>query len=185
LQAANLTAEQLLAWADEMRVGLRVAARRVWGRRGTKVHQSVQLVYKWRYLFLAVDGRTGRIWTTWLDHFNEVEVAGAVLGLKRQTPVEALVWDGASPHRADLTRDMGLPLIEQPPYAPELNPAERVIQELRRAVEGRLYATLEDKVVAIEARLAQFDADPASLQRLTGWAWLREACAALPASNAA
>jgi transposase len=180
-----VTEAQTIAWADEMRVGLHGTCRRVWGQRGTKVHQRVQIEYEWRYLFLAVDGRSGRIWTTWLDHFNEVDVAGSVLGLRRQTPVEALVWDGAAPHRAELTRAMGLPVIVQPPYAPELNPAERVIQELRRAVEGRVYATLDDKIAAIEARLAAFDADPAALQRLTGWAWLRDACAALSTSNAA
>jgi hypothetical protein len=168
-----------------MRVGLRGTIRRVWGRRGTKVSQRVQIEYQWRYLFLAVDGRTGRLWTLWLDRMNDGEVAGAVLALKQQTPVAALVWDGASAHRADLTQAVGLPLIQQPAYAPELNPAERVIQELRRAVEGRVYPSLDAKVAAIEARLAEFDADPTALQRLTGWGWLHDACAALPRTNAA
>jgi hypothetical protein len=43
-----------------MRVGLRGAVRRVWGRRGVKVRQPVQLTFGWRYLFLVVDERAGK-----------------------------------------------------------------------------------------------------------------------------
>jgi transposase len=35
----------------------------------------------------------------------------------------------------------GRPLVELPPYSPELNPAERVFEELHRMVEGKIYAT--------------------------------------------
>ena len=31
----------------------------------------------------------------------------------------------------------------QPPYAPELNPVERFVQELRRAIKGRVHPTLQ------------------------------------------
>ena len=37
-------------------------------------------------------------------------------------------------------------LIEQPAGAPELNPAERVFEELRHRIEGPQYATIEEKV---------------------------------------
>ncbi len=50
-----------------MRVGLRGMVRRVWGRRGVKVHQRLQLVYEWRYLFLVVDGRKGKLHWSWID----------------------------------------------------------------------------------------------------------------------
>jgi hypothetical protein len=59
-----------LGFADEMRVGLRGMVRRVWGRRGVKVHQLLQLAYQWRYLFLVVNARrascTGVGWIPWL-----------------------------------------------------------------------------------------------------------------------
>ena len=56
-----MTHQTPLGFADEMRVGLRGMVRRVWGRRGVKVRQRLQLVYKWRYLFLAVDVEKGKV----------------------------------------------------------------------------------------------------------------------------
>jgi hypothetical protein len=69
---------------------------------------------------------------------------------------------------------VGLPLIEQPPYAPELNPAERVFEELRAGIEGVIYPTIEAKVAAVEAILDELDADPERVKRLTSWGWIVE-----------
>jgi transposase-like protein len=62
----------------------------------------------------------------------------AVVRQWQEAGIRALVWDRAPSHRAKLVKAVGLPLIEQPPAAPELNPAERVFEELRREVEGRV-----------------------------------------------
>ncbi len=66
-----------------------------------------------------------------------------------------------------------------PPYSPELNPAERLFEEVRRRVEGEVYATLADKVDAVEAFLRELDADPARVRRLCGWDWLTAALGGL------
>jgi hypothetical protein len=65
--------------------------------------------------------------------------------------------------------------IEQPAAAPELNPAERVFEELRRAVEGEPYATLEQKVAVVERELKALAAEPERVKRLAGWEWIRDA----------
>ena len=179
MRRAGLTAASVLGWGDEMRVGLRGTSRRVWGRRGIKVRQRVQFQYEWRYLFLVVAGPRGQLWWTWLDSMRAAELRAAVGGLRRHTPVEGVVWDRAPSHRDAGVRALGPVLIEQPPYAPELNPAERVFEELRRGIEGRVYPNLAAKVAAVETILAELDADPARVQRLAGWAWIRDACAAL------
>ena len=36
-------------------------------------------------------------------------------------------------------------MVAQPAYSPELNPAERVFEEVRRWVEGRVYESIEEK----------------------------------------
>jgi len=36
-----------------------------------------------------------------------------------------------------MVREVGMKLVPLPPYAPELNPAERVFEELRRSVAGQ------------------------------------------------
>ena len=96
LAGAGVTTETVLGFADEMRVGLRGMVRRVWGRRGVKVRQRVQLVYEWRYLFCVVDGRSGKLLWNWIDSMRSERIAEAVNGLRHGTDVGALVWDGAA-----------------------------------------------------------------------------------------
>ena len=168
-----------------MRVGLRGMVRRVWGRRGVKVRQRLQLVYEWRYLFLVVDGRRGTLHWTWIDSMKAKTVGAAVNGLKQLTEVAAIVWDGARSHRSELVRGVGLPLISLPPYSPELNPAERVFEEVRRWVEGRVYPSLEDKVAAVDVFLTEFESNPERVRTLAGWDWIDNAIQNLPVSIAA
>ena len=55
-------------------------------------------------LFLVVDGRRGKLLCTWTDSMKSERIAAAVNGLKHQTDVGALVWDGARGHRSELWR---------------------------------------------------------------------------------
>ncbi len=65
--------------------------------------------------------------------------------------------------------------IEQPPYSPELNPAERVLKHLRARIEGKTYGLLEAKQAAVETELKKRAADPEKVKRLV---WLgMDSCA--------
>ena len=112
-------------------------------------------------------------------------IAAAVNGLKHQTDAGALVWDGARGHRSELVESVGLPTIVQPPYSLELNPAERVLEEVRRWVEGRLYRCIEEKVEAVNTYLGQLESDPDRVRLLAGWHWTEDNVRLLPAHFAA
>ena len=172
LQVAGITSGGHLAWADEMRVGLVSVVRRVWAPAGVKVRQRVQQVRQWRYLVVAIEVLVGRLWWCWTNTMRSEEIAEVVRGWQQNTDVAAVVWDGASSHRSKLVREVGIPLVQQPAYAPELNPAERFFQELRRVVEGKVYDTIEAKVAAIEVELREWDTDPDRVRRLVGWSWI-------------
>jgi hypothetical protein len=180
LAAVGLTRAGRIGFADELRLGLRGTTRRVWGRRGVKVRQRLQLQYDWWYLFAAVDVQAGTISWTWLDSMKATDLVPLLEALRTNAPLDALVWDGASSHRDAAVRAVGVPLIDLPPYSPELNPAERLFEEVRRHVEGHVYATLADKVDAVTAFLEVLDADPARVRRLCGWDWITAAIATLP-----
>jgi hypothetical protein len=182
LDAVGLTRSSRIGFADELRLGLRGTTRRVWGRRGVKVHQRLQLRYDWWYLFAAVDARAGTVWWTWVDSMRAAELVPLLEALRVNTPLDALVWDGAPSHRDAAVRAVGVPLVGLPPYSPELNPAERLFEEVRRQVEGRVYTSLADKVAAVNAFLTELDADPARVRSLCGWAWINATIATLPES---
>ena len=108
-------------------------------------------------------------------------IAAAVNGLKHQTDVGALVWDGARGHRSELVESVEVPTIVQPPYSPELNPAERGFEEVRRCVESRLYRRIEEKVAAVNAYLGELESDPGRVRSLAGWGWIEDNVQLLPA----
>jgi hypothetical protein len=174
-----VTVSSPFGFADAMRVGLRAMVRRVWGKLGVKVRQCLQIAYEWRYLFLAVDSQAGRPFWCWLPALTAIDLRSAIRGLQ-PFGLAALVWDRAAPHRDQGVRALGLPLVEQPPASPGLNPAARVVEELRRAVEGTVDATLDDKVGAVGAELARLEADPERVRRLAGWSWIATAVQQLP-----
>ena len=180
LAAVGLTRGSRIGFGDELRLGLRGTTRRVWGRRGVKVHQRLQLKYEWRYLFAAVDGQSGRIWWDWVPSMRAGALWPTIAGLREMAVLDALVWDNApSHHDADIT-DLDLAFVGLPPYSPELNPAERLFEEIRRRVEGRAYASLDDKAAEAQAFLEELDADPPRVRRLCGWDWIDAVITTLP-----
>jgi DDE superfamily endonuclease len=183
LGAAGITTGDHLAWAAEMRVGLVGVVRRVWAPVGVKVRQQVQQVREWRYLVMAIKVLAGRLWWCWTDAMQREEIAGVVPGWQQNTNLEAVVWDGASSQRSHVVQEVGFPLVQQPGYAPELNPAERLFKELRRVVEGKVYHTIDATVAAIEAELQDWDADPDRVRRLVSWPWIMDTLNQLPGTG--
>ena len=59
-------------------------------------------------------------------------------------------------------------------------PSGAGFQEVRRAIEGKMYATLEDKVMAVEEFLTEFEAEPDRVRSLTWWNWIKAAVQQLP-----
>ena len=180
LDAVGLTGASRIGFGDEMRLGLRGTTRRVWGRRGIKVRQRLQLTYEWRYLFAAVDGQAGRIWWNWVPSMQAETLWPTIAGIQEMGILDGLVWDNAPSHRDDEITDLDLAFVGLPPYSPELNPAERLFEEIRRRFEGRVYATLDEKVADVQAFLEEWDADPPRVRSLCGWDWINAALASLP-----
>ncbi len=180
LSAVGLTQSSRIGFADELRLGLRGTSRRVWGRRGIKVRQRLQLEYDWRYLVAAVDGQAGRIWWNWVPSMKAEALWPTIAGVHEMGILDGLVWDNAPSHRdADIT-DLDLAFVRLPAYSPELNPAERLFEEIRRRVAGPVYATLDAKVADVQTFLEELDADPPRVRRLCGWNWINTAIATLP-----
>jgi hypothetical protein len=164
-------------------VGLVSMLWRVWAPVGVKVCQPVQQVWEWRYLVMAIEVWAGRLWWCWTNTMRSQETASVVLGWQQNTDLKAVVWDDASGHRSGVVQEVGFPLVQQPAYAPELNPAEGLFEELRRVVEGKVYDTLAAKVAVLEAELRQWDADPDRVSRLGGWSWIMDTLNQLPHSQ--
>jgi hypothetical protein len=179
-----VSAGQVVGFADEMRLGLIGQTRRVWAPVGAKVVQPLQYERRWCYLVLVVDGRGGRVWWDWTLTMT-APALGTVVAKWQDAGLDAVVWDGAPAHQTLAAQPQPVVLVRQPPHSPELNPAERLIQELRRHIEGKVYPTLSDKYAAAHRFLEELDADPDRVRSLVGYDWITDELATLPVRNAA
>ena len=57
-------------------------------------------------------------------------------------------------------------------YSPELNPAERFFEELRRETKNRIFSTVDEIQEAIVEILKRFWENPKLVTRLTKWGWM-------------
>ena len=178
LVKAGVTRHAGIVLADELRLGLRGQGRRVLGRRGMRVVQRLQLRYEWAYLLLAVDPRVGTLRWRWLERCRAALIKEALAVWQP----DAVLWDGHGAHTAKLLADLPSVRLRLPAYSPELNPAERVFEEVRRQVAGRVYETVADKQRRAETYLRKLAADPARVRQRCGWDWLIAALDALPAA---
>lgn len=178
LAEAGLTQSSQINHVDEMRLGLQGQVRKVWASRGVKVIQKVQFEFEWTYLLLGVNPLTGELRWDWIASMRQAHLVPAL----KQWEVDGVVWDKASSHRGRQTAELPIKRIFQPSYSPELNPAERIFEELRRVVEGRSYPSVAAKQTAVEKELKALAANPERVKRLAGWEWIREAYESLPVS---
>jgi hypothetical protein len=176
LKQAGLARQSDVYFSDEMRLGLRGQVRRVLAPRGVKVVQRLQLTYEWSYLLLAVDPLRGKLRWSWVKRMNVEHL----LPVLREWALPCVVWDGAPAHRAKTMQELDTVRVRQPSYSPEVNPAERIFEEVRRWSEGEVYESVEAKQEAAEVYLYYLDRNPDLIRELCGWEWIRETLHALP-----
>ena len=85
-----------------------------------------------------------------------------------------LVWDNAPCHRPLIHRTIpGLIVLFLPPYSPELNPAERFFEELRKATANRIFKSIGEQECVIEEKLNALARDTKGMKQLLGYDWIK------------
>ncbi len=163
---------------DEARFGLRVWHRRSWCPWGTRPPWVYEDRYTWLWLYVAVEPTTGESVVLFLPHTDSPCFQRFLEELRRAVPDEPIgvVLDGSGSHTSGAVQwPAGLKRLPLPPYSPELNPAERWFEALRRSLANRLFDTLDDLEHALTEALQPYWNDPTQLIRLTAYPWWRDA----------
>jgi hypothetical protein len=147
--------------------------------RGVKIRQRVSLEREWYWLAIVVVPRTGRLEAQWMDTLGSEDFL-PVLWDWHEAGIDLVVWDGLPGHRGVKANETPMPTILQPAVSPELNPAERVGEEIRAAVEGCAYASLWKKMLAVEDVVHEMQEDRQRVKRLTGYPWILNTLKELP-----
>ena len=159
-----------------MRFGLMTNLRRSWSPKGTRAVLPQQQAYSNEYLFSAVSPITGEDFHLLLPAMTSDITKLFLEKLKKQHPNKevVVVWDNAPCHRRkDLYNIKGLTLINLPSYSPELNPAERYFEEIRRITANRVFKSL-DKCEELVIKAVNSWSEPEKLKKLLGYGWILE-----------
>jgi transposase len=163
-----------------MRYGLISNFRRSWSKVGERTIIDSQQSFDNRYLFSAVSPLSGESFHLMgIDGFDTNATHAFLVELKKQHPDKTVitVWDNAPCHRPKIHRQIpGLIVLFLPPYSPELNPAERFFEELRKTTANTIFKTIEEQEKAIEEKLITLTDDHAAMRRLTGYEWISVQC---------
>jgi transposase len=168
-------------WAmDESRVGLQPIRRRRLTARGTKPIGRQQQRFENFYLYGAVAPADGDGYFLGLPKLNTdlFQVFLDTFAQARPHMLNVLLVDNSRCHTAaDLVIPANVLLLFQPPYAPELNPAERVWEALKDALAWECFAD----VAALQARVVAIVRgwDAALLRSLTAYPFIMNALNAL------
>ena len=90
-------------------------------------------------------------------------------------PTQPEIWQNAPSHRPKIVRERkNITCIFLPPYSPELNPAERFFEEIRKSTANQIFETLEkqEEVIAEAVRVLSGDMD--KMKQLLGYEWIKE-----------
>jgi transposase len=178
--AAKLPAapdKPVAVWAyDESRLGLHTVRRRRITARGTKPVGQLQQRFVNCYLYGAIAPATGDGFFLGLPKFNADQFQRFLDEFARARPdtLNVLLLDNSRCHTAqELRIPANVVLLFQEPYAPELNPAERVWEHLKTALAWRCFASLEELQAEIVRLVTDYDAE--TLQSLTAYPYIMQA----------
>jgi hypothetical protein len=169
-------------WAtDQHRIGLKPILRRVWSPRGQRPEALVQHRSQGCYRYAFVQPGTGRTW--WLL-LPTVSMAAFVIALQEFAHAIGaghgtqmlLVLDNAGWHMSpQVQTPAGIQLHVLPPYAPELQPAERLWPLTNEALANRHVRDVEELQTAQAQRCLELQARPAMIQGPTSFHWWPQA----------
>ena len=133
---------------DEHRYGLLPVIRRVWARKGVRVHAPYKTTYQWGYLHeaLEVDG-AHRVELLFTPSINQDVHAVFLKQIAESDPdaLHVIVMDQAGFHmkQEDGRIPANIRVLPLPPYCPELNPAEWFGRVVKAPTVNRIYGSLE------------------------------------------
>ena len=154
--------------------------RRSWSMIGERAVLPQQQAFVNRYLYSAVSPLSGESFhLVGLDDMDTDVTYAFLLELKKQfsTKEVILVWDNTPCHRPKkLHTIQGLTLISLPSYSPELNPAERFFEEIRRSTANSILEDIEKKETIISDSVKRGSENLSAMKQLLGYQWIQDQC---------
>jgi len=161
---------------DEARFGRLSDPRRCWAPAPLRPVVPVALVREYTYAYAAVTPKDGALDWMLTSKMDTLGMNAFLKHIAEQHPQDYIVMvvDGAPSHRSkDLQVPANMSLVRLPAYSPELNPAERLWDDIReKEFANRVFDSLGAAMAQAARGLKRLEDSPASLCSLTGWEWI-------------
>ena len=163
---------------DEARFGRLSDPRRCWAPAPIRPVVARALVREYSYAYAAVTPADGALVWMMAPKMDTLNMNAFLRHVSEKFPDEyiVMVLDGAPSHRAHALRvPENMALLRLPSYSPELNPAERLWDEIReKEFANRVFDSLGAAIAQAIRGLKRLEASPDSLVSLTNWQWIRD-----------
>ena len=165
-----------LMFQDEARFGRMSDPRRCWAPAPFRPVVGLALVREFVYEYAAVSPGEGSLdyWTT--SAMNTEHMSQFLAQVRSDHPGEFIIMivDGSGSHKGKkLQVPENVELILLPPYSPELNPVERIWNELRKKeFANRVFDSLDAVVHQLHTGLVSMAANNVAMKSLTCWPWI-------------
>lgn len=169
--------EKISYWcSDETRFGLHTQQGRTITSIGVKPVGYHQWSFQAFWLYGAVAPSTGESFFWQFSHFDSDCYQKFLENLSQAYPNTLIILqiDNGRPHTAKkLEIPDNIILLFQPPYSPELNPIERLWQELKKDFKWELFSTLDELRLFLDHILNQLTSE--SISSICGYPFILDA----------
>jgi transposase-like protein len=165
-----------VVFQDEARFGRLSDPRRCWAPAPLRPLVPVALVREYTYAYAAVSPEDGGLVWMLSAKMDTLNMGAFLRHVSETYPNDfvLMVLDGAPSHRShELRVPDNMALIRLPAYSPELNPAERLWDEIReKEFANRVFESLGAAMAQAARGLKRLEELPEFLRSLTGWDWI-------------
>jgi len=155
-----------------MRYGTRTIAGKKWMQQGYRPLTVQKYGCKYFYLFQACQPSTGKMFELLLPNMSGACFKAFMKEFAAEHPGQIMIMDNAGCYHVNWDKTEIQPDVEiiyWPPYSPDLNPQERLFQEMKKPLKGKLFLQLEEIEQEIIANLQQLKKHPNLVKKLTNW----------------
>ena len=157
-----------------MRFGLRTSLKNRWTPKGIRPKGSIKIGYQWGYLYAAVNPKEGLLQAWLMPDMQQNTFQCFLEDFAKKAKADCLlIMDGAPSHRSRLKLPQQMNIRLLPAYAPELNPVERLFQELRKVLSNQIFNSIKEVEDLLVKALQPYFHDRQKIMQLTLYPWMR------------
>jgi transposase len=162
-----------------MRYGLISNHRRGWSNKKGKQRPLIPygMKYEFGYMYIGIDIETWELESLLLPDADSLTTKVFIDYLREEYRDKEviIIWDGAGFHRSCEVKEIeGVRFVRLPAYSPELNPVERLIEELRKSIANKVFNNLEEVEEALIEALKEYMDNRNKVESLCGFPWIKK-----------